>query len=43
MAKDVERAIVNLAVQFGGRANEEAGREWFKDMKSRGHYQEDVW
>jgi sulfite reductase alpha subunit-like flavoprotein len=43
MAKDVEHAIINLAVKFGDRANEEAGREWFKDMKHHGRYMEDVW
>lgn len=43
MAKDVEHAITNLAIQFGGRASEESAKEWYKALRSSGHYLEDVW
>ncbi|KXS20551.1 hypothetical protein M427DRAFT_66526 [Gonapodya prolifera JEL478] len=43
MAKDVQAVMQQLALQFGGKADEEAAKSWFKDLKAKGRYAEDVW
>ncbi len=42
MAKDVERALVDIAAQFGARKTEEA-IAFVADLKKRGRYQQDVY
>jgi len=42
MAKDVERALVDIAAQFGARSTDEA-IAFVADLKKRGRYQQDVY
>jgi sulfite reductase (NADPH) flavoprotein alpha-component len=42
MAKDVERALVDIAAQFGARTTDEAVA-FVADLKKRGRYQQDVY
>jgi sulfite reductase (NADPH) flavoprotein alpha-component len=42
MAKDVERALVDIVAQFGARKTEEA-IAFVADLKKRGRYQQDVY
>jgi sulfite reductase (NADPH) flavoprotein alpha-component len=42
MAKDVERALVDIVTQFGARKTEEA-IAFVTDLKKRGRYQQDVY
>ncbi|KAJ3343219.1 hypothetical protein HDU93_009203 [Gonapodya sp. JEL0774] len=42
MAKDVQAVMQQLAEQFGGQG-EEGSKNWFKDLKAKGRYAEDVW
>lgn len=42
MAKDVERALVDIAAQFGARSTDEAVA-FVADLKKRGRYQQDVY
>ncbi len=42
MAKDVERALVDIVAQFGARATDEA-IAFVADLKKRGRYQQDVY
>lgn len=42
MAKDVERALVDIAAQFGARSTDEAVA-FVADLKKKGRYQQDVY
>ncbi len=42
MAKDVERALVDIVAQFGARSTDEA-IAFVNDLKKRGRYQQDVY
>lgn len=42
MAKDVERALVDIAAQFGARTTDEAVA-FIADLKKKGRYQQDVY
>ncbi|CAN5258437.1 sulfite reductase subunit alpha [soil metagenome] len=42
MAKDVERALVDIAAQFGARSTDEA-IAFVADLKKKGRYQQDVY
>jgi sulfite reductase (NADPH) flavoprotein alpha-component len=42
MAKDVERALVDIVAQFGARSTDEA-ITFVNDLKKRGRYQQDVY
>ncbi len=42
MAKDVERALVDIATQFGARSTDEAVA-FVADLKKKGRYQQDVY
>ena len=42
MAKDVERALVDIVAQFGARSTDEA-ITFVADLKKRGRYQQDVY
>jgi sulfite reductase (NADPH) flavoprotein alpha-component len=42
MAKDVERALVDIVAQFGARKTEEA-IAFVADLKKSGRYQQDVY
>ncbi len=42
MAKDVERALVDIAAQFGARSTDEA-IAYVADLKKKGRYQQDVY
>jgi sulfite reductase (NADPH) flavoprotein alpha-component len=42
MAKDVERALVDIVAQFGARKTDEA-IAFVADLKKRGRYQQDVY
>jgi sulfite reductase (NADPH) flavoprotein alpha-component len=42
MAKDVERALVEIVAQFGARSTDEA-IAFVNDLKKRGRYQQDVY
>jgi sulfite reductase (NADPH) flavoprotein alpha-component len=42
MAKDVERALVDIAAQFGARSTDEA-ISFVADLKKKGRYQQDVY
>jgi sulfite reductase (NADPH) flavoprotein alpha-component len=42
MAKDVERALVDIVAQFGVRSTAEA-IAFVGDLKKRGRYQQDVY
>jgi sulfite reductase (NADPH) flavoprotein alpha-component len=42
MAKDVERALVDIAAQFGARSTDEAVA-FIADLKKKGRYQQDVY
>jgi sulfite reductase (NADPH) flavoprotein alpha-component len=42
MAKDVERALVDIVAQFGARSTDEAVA-FLADLKKRGRYQQDVY
>jgi sulfite reductase (NADPH) flavoprotein alpha-component len=42
MAKDVERALVDIAAQFGARTSDEAVA-FVADLKKKGRYQQDVY
>ena len=42
MAKDVERALVDIVGQFGARTTDEA-IAFVADLKKRGRYQQDVY
>ena len=42
MAKDVERALVDIVAQFGARTTDEAV-SFIAELKKRGRYQQDVY
>jgi sulfite reductase (NADPH) flavoprotein alpha-component len=42
MAKDVERALVDIVAQFGARTTDEAVA-FVADLKKKGRYQQDVY
>ena len=42
MAKDVERALVDIVAQFGARSTDEA-IAFVADLKKKGRYQQDVY
>jgi NADPH-ferrihemoprotein reductase len=42
MAADVQNTLVKIAMEHG-KKTEEAGKQWLKDLRSTGRFQEDVW
>jgi sulfite reductase (NADPH) flavoprotein alpha-component len=42
MAKDVERALVDIVAQFGARSTDEAV-SFVADLKKKGRFQQDVY
>ncbi|KND01448.1 uncharacterized protein SPPG_03252 [Spizellomyces punctatus DAOM BR117] len=43
MAHDVQNALTELALKFGGMASEDKAKAWVKDLRTKGRYLEDVW
>lgn len=42
MARDVSHALTKIAMQYGGMTEQNAVN-WFKDLRKRNRYCEDVW
>jgi sulfite reductase alpha subunit-like flavoprotein len=42
MAKEVAAAIESIAVQHGGKTQQQA-RDWVKELRKKKRYSEDVW